>query len=79
MALLKVISLLALAALAIGAPAESGNLTRRAAPQGIDVSGYQPNINWNTVKSAGIEFAYIKVTEGTGRFRRLLNTLTLCK
>jgi GH25 family lysozyme M1 (1,4-beta-N-acetylmuramidase) len=38
-----------------------------AQPKGIDVSGYQPNINWATVKANGVEFAFIKATEGTGR------------
>lgn len=41
-------------------------LEKRAAPQGIDVSSYQPNIDWATVKANGIAFAYIKATEGTG-------------
>ncbi|KAG8778611.1 hypothetical protein FRC12_024899 [Ceratobasidium sp. 428] len=36
-----------------------------AGPQGIDVSGYQPDVNWQTVKANGVEFAYIKATEGT--------------
>jgi GH25 family lysozyme M1 (1,4-beta-N-acetylmuramidase) len=34
-------------------------------PAGIDVSHYQGSINWSSVKSAGIQFAYIKATEGT--------------
>jgi GH25 family lysozyme M1 (1,4-beta-N-acetylmuramidase) len=34
-------------------------------PGGIDVSHYQGSINWTSVKSAGIQFAYIKATEGT--------------
>jgi GH25 family lysozyme M1 (1,4-beta-N-acetylmuramidase) len=34
-------------------------------PAGIDVSHYQGTINWTSVKSAGISFAYIKATEGT--------------
>jgi GH25 family lysozyme M1 (1,4-beta-N-acetylmuramidase) len=34
-------------------------------PAGIDVSHYQGTINWKSVKSAGISFAYIKATEGT--------------
>ncbi|KAG0008907.1 hypothetical protein BGZ81_003807, partial [Podila clonocystis] len=34
-------------------------------PEGIDVSGHQPNINWEAVKTKGVEFAYIKATEGT--------------
>jgi GH25 family lysozyme M1 (1,4-beta-N-acetylmuramidase) len=32
---------------------------------GIDVSHYQGTINWTSVKSAGIEFAICKATEGT--------------
>lgn len=34
-------------------------------PAGIDVSHYQGTITWTSVKSAGIQFAYIKATEGT--------------
>lgn len=34
--------------------------------QGIDVSHYQGNINWSQVKQAGIDFAFIKATEGIG-------------
>ena len=34
-------------------------------PAGIDVSHWQGTINWSSVKSAGISFAYIKATEGT--------------
>lgn len=33
--------------------------------QGIDVSHWQGAINWSSVKSAGIDFAYVKATEGT--------------
>ncbi|KAI9297716.1 glycoside hydrolase family 25 protein [Neoconidiobolus thromboides FSU 785] len=36
-----------------------------AGPKGIDVSGWQPNVNWNTVKANGVEFVYIKATEST--------------
>lgn len=36
-------------------------LERRAQPKGLDVSGYQPNINWNTVKANGASFVFIKV------------------
>ena len=32
---------------------------------GLDCSGYQKNINWNNAKAAGIDFAFIKITEGT--------------
>ncbi|KAK3814833.1 MAG: glycoside hydrolase family 25 protein [Linnemannia elongata] len=35
-----------------------------AQPKGIDVSQYQPSVNWNQVKANGIEFVYIKATEG---------------
>lgn len=35
-------------------------------PAGVDVSHYQGTINWTSVKAAGISFAYIKATEGTG-------------
>jgi GH25 family lysozyme M1 (1,4-beta-N-acetylmuramidase)/alpha-tubulin suppressor-like RCC1 family protein len=34
-------------------------------PLGTDVSGYQPSINWTTVKNAGVAFAWAKATEGT--------------
>ena len=39
---------------------------KRSSPLGIDVSSYQPNINWNTVVKNGIKFVYIKATEATG-------------
>ncbi|PFH53040.1 glycoside hydrolase family 25 protein [Amanita thiersii Skay4041] len=45
--------------------AEKRELSERATPYGIDVSGYQTSINWSTVKANGISFAYIKATEGT--------------
>ena len=32
---------------------------------GIDVSHWQGSINWTSVKNAGIQFAWIKATEGT--------------
>lgn len=31
------------------------------------VSHYQGTINWNTVKANGVQFVYIKATEGTGK------------
>ncbi|KAG9242936.1 putative N,O-diacetyl muramidase [Calycina marina] len=40
-------------------------LEQRAQPKGLDVSGYQPNINWSSVKANGAFFVYIKATEGT--------------
>jgi GH25 family lysozyme M1 (1,4-beta-N-acetylmuramidase) len=36
-----------------------------ASPAGIDVSHYQGSITWTSVKSAGIQFAFIKATEAT--------------
>lgn len=36
-----------------------------AAPEGIDVSGHQGNVDWGAVAGAGIEFAMVKATEGT--------------
>jgi len=33
-------------------------------PLGIDVSSYQGSINWSTVYSQGVRFAYAKATEG---------------
>ena len=33
---------------------------------GLDVSGYQGNVNWSSVKANGARFAYVKATEGTG-------------
>lgn len=33
--------------------------------KGIDVSYYQKTIDWTKVKAAGMEFAFIKATEGT--------------
>lgn len=36
-----------------------------ATTPGIDVSHYQGSINWTSVRNAGIQFAFIKTTEGT--------------
>lgn len=33
--------------------------------QGIDVSHYQGEIDWNAMRAQGIDFAYIKATEGS--------------
>ncbi|KAG6897418.1 hypothetical protein C0992_001732 [Termitomyces sp. T32_za158] len=41
-------------------------ITANAAPKGIDISSHQPSVKWSTVKANGVEFAYIKATEGTG-------------
>jgi GH25 family lysozyme M1 (1,4-beta-N-acetylmuramidase) len=34
--------------------------------QGIDVASYQGNVNWTSVKNAGLTFGFNKATEGTG-------------
>ena len=34
---------------------------------GIDVSKYQGDIDWNSVRSSGVQFAWIKATEGGDR------------
>ncbi|KDQ58504.1 glycoside hydrolase family 25 protein [Jaapia argillacea MUCL 33604] len=47
------------------ASASPVELAKRAQPQGIDVSSYQPSVDWTTVKANGVQFAYIKATEGT--------------
>ncbi|ADD43078.1 GH25 family lysozyme [Stackebrandtia nassauensis] len=59
-----VASLLAVVTLVITAPAEAEAETR-AKPAGIDVSRYQGDINWKKVRGGGIQFAWIKATEGT--------------
>jgi lysozyme len=33
--------------------------------RGIDVSAYQKDISWEAIKNAGLEFGFIKATEGT--------------
>src|ERR1044071_3304348 len=33
--------------------------------RGIDVSHHQGNIDWKSVKTSGITFAYLKATEGS--------------
>lgn len=48
-------------------------LQKRADPQGIDVSGFQPTVNWAAVKANGLTFAFIKATEGTSKSARILS------
>ena len=38
--------------------------------KGVDVSSYQGDIDWNVLSSQGIEFAYIKATEGSSTVDR---------
>lgn len=60
---MKLLSVVSLALAAVVAQATA--LDKRASPQGIDVSGYQPGMNWAAVKANGVQFAFIKATEGT--------------
>ncbi|MEV6962897.1 lysozyme [Streptomyces sp. NPDC051207] len=51
-----------------GAPAgepSMGVMAPTDGVQGIDVSHWQGAINWTSVRNAGIQFAWIKATEGT--------------
>src|SRR3954466_14030271 len=32
--------------------------------QGIDISHFQPSVNWTSMKNSGIKFAFAKATEG---------------
>lgn len=45
---------------------ESSSVVISFSGVGIDVSKYQGNIDWNKVKSAGVEFAILKVIEKSG-------------
>lgn len=64
MQLLSLISVVLTTALVSSAsPVEVAK--RATGPRGIDVSHYQPTINWPALKANGIEFVYIKATEGT--------------
>ncbi|MEV6523883.1 lysozyme [Longispora sp. NPDC051575] len=58
-----------LAAVGLAAPAGAAVQT-----PGIDVSHYQGTINWTSVRNAGIQFAYIKATEGIGYKDTKFNT-----
>ena len=65
------IALLLLAGAGIGAMLMAGHWTpsRSAYPvQGIDVSHHQGEIDWSQLPAQGVDFAYIKATEG-GDFR----------
>lgn len=40
-------------------------ITKVGSVAGMDVSGYQGNVNWSSAYSKGARFAYVKATEGT--------------
>ncbi|MEU2612741.1 GH25 family lysozyme [Micromonospora sp. NPDC007271] len=56
---LTVAATAAAALFATAAPASAATVA------GIDVSNWQGSINWTSVRNSGIEFAFIKATEGT--------------
>jgi GH25 family lysozyme M1 (1,4-beta-N-acetylmuramidase) len=58
-------SALTVAALVATALAVTATPAQAATTPGIDVSHYQGAINWTSVRNAGIQWAYIKATEGT--------------
>lgn len=43
-----------------------GDTPERGKPLGNDVSGWQGDVNWASVKRKGGKFTYVKATEGTG-------------
>jgi lysozyme len=46
---------------------EATELARNFAIHGVDVSKYQGNVDWMAVHEGGVQFAYIKATEGGDR------------
>jgi lysozyme len=54
---------------AFGAEQPPRNLVAAAVP-GIDVSHYQPAIDWATIVRAGFQYCFIKATEGTASVDR---------
>ncbi|MEV4620841.1 GH25 family lysozyme, partial [Asanoa sp. NPDC049573] len=63
----RFLPLLALPLAALGLhPAAAQGAPTGYSVTGIDVSHYQGTINWGSVADSGVDFAYAKVTEGTG-------------
>ncbi|KAF8630855.1 hypothetical protein AX17_005214 [Amanita inopinata Kibby_2008] len=66
---------LAIFALALSVVSASPvEVDKRARPHGIDVSAYQPSVNWNRVKENGVSFVYIKATEGNAYISHEFNS-----
>ena len=64
------LSILSLPLVVSGAPAPDGDSEAAPAatpigPQGIDFSNQEGTVDWAKVKADGIQFAYIKATQGT--------------
>ncbi|MFF3195603.1 GH25 family lysozyme [Streptomyces misionensis] len=51
--------------LGAAAPAMTAAAAVGTGPAGLDVSHYQNNVDWTSVKNNGAAFAYLKATEGT--------------
>ncbi|NNM44479.1 lysozyme [Knoellia sp. DB2414S] len=51
---------------AVTAPGARTSLATATQTPGIDVSGWQGNVNWSYWWGQGKKFAYVKATEGTG-------------
>ncbi|WP_435644524.1 GH25 family lysozyme [Streptomyces sp. H49] len=51
--------------LGAAAPATTAAAAVGTGPAGLDVSHYQNNVDWTSVKNNGAAFAYVKATEGT--------------
>jgi GH25 family lysozyme M1 (1,4-beta-N-acetylmuramidase) len=49
----------------VAAPHPSTAATAPAGIPGLDVSGWQENVDWDAVKAGGAKFAFIKATEST--------------
>ena len=54
-----------LASLALALAVAQATPTKRSSPLGIDISSNQPDIDWASVVDNGIQFVYIKATEGS--------------
>lgn len=68
LSLKALVSATLLCAAAFGAtPEDPEQFAINAQPKGIDVSDQQPKINWKSVVSDGVSYAYIKATEGTSK------------
>jgi GH25 family lysozyme M1 (1,4-beta-N-acetylmuramidase) len=48
-----------------GATVLPGEASAATVVRGMDVSGYQGNVDWSTAYANGARFAYVKATEGT--------------
>src|SRR5689334_16167508 len=54
------------AAVTVGLVVVASPASAAGSVQGMDVSGYQGNVDWQTAWNNGARWAYVKATEGTG-------------